>query len=82
MMEDLIDFVSAKAKLPLPTAKVATSATLDCLVPHFSPLLKSSIEVLLLYPELSDAEKDLLIASRVLFPRDTPSMNKPPKLSD
>lgn len=71
-MKDLIEFVSENAKLPLPTANVAASATLDYLTPRFPPLLKSSVEVLLHYPELSEAEKDLLIASRVLFPRTVP----------
>ena len=81
-MEDLIGYVSEKTSLPLPTAKVATSATLDYLTPHLSPLLKSTIEVLLRYPNLSEAEKDLLIATRVLFPSDTSPLNPAPKLSD
>ncbi len=69
-MEDLIDFVSERANLPVNAAKIATSATLDYLTPRFSPLLKCTVEVLLQHPELSEAEKDLLIASRVLFPTD------------
>lgn len=81
-MEDLIGFVSEKARLPLPTAKMVATATLDYLTPHFSPLLKSSVEVLLHYPNLSGAEKDLLIASRVLFPTDTTPMNKPLQRND
>jgi hypothetical protein len=81
-LKDLIDFVSEKAKLPFPLAKNATSAALDYLTPRFSPLLKSSVEVLLHYPDLSEAEKDLLIASRVLFPTDTSLKNKPPQLND
>lgn len=80
-MEDLISYVSEQAKLPLPTAKVVASATLDYLDPHFSPLLKSSIEVLLRYPGLSDAEKDILIAARVLFPKNTATKG-PPRLDD
>ena len=81
-MEDLIGYVSKKAELPLPAAKTVTSATLEYLTPHLSPLLKSSIEVLLQYPNLSDAEKDLLIATRVLFPTDTSPLNNPPELDD
>jgi len=80
-MEDLISYVSEQAKLPLPTAKIVASATLDYLDPHFSPLLKSNIEVLLHYPELSEAEKDILIATRILFPKDTPA-KEPPRLDD
>ncbi len=81
-MQDLIDFVSEKTRLPFPIAQNVTSATLDYLTPHFPPLLKSSIEVLLQYPDLSEAEKDLLIASRVLFPTDTSPQNTPPQFND
>jgi len=81
-MQDLVDFVSEKTRLPFPIAQNVTSATLDYLAPHFSPLLKSSIEVLLEHPNLSEAEKDLLIASRVLFPTDVHPRNKPPQLND
>jgi hypothetical protein len=81
-MEDLIDFVSQKAKLPLPEAKIATSATLDYLSPRVSPLLKSSIEVLLQYPNLSEAEKDILIATRILFPTHATLDNTSSQLND
>ncbi|MAT95672.1 MAG: hypothetical protein CL608_00775 [Anaerolineaceae bacterium] len=81
-MEDLIDFVSERAKLPLPAAENATSATLAYLTPRFSPLLKSTVEVMLHHPHLSDAEKDLLIASRVLFPKDSTFTEDPPRLND
>jgi len=81
-MKDLIDYVSQKTKLPLPAATHATSATLDYLTPHLTPLLKSSIEVLLQYPNLSEAEKDLLIASRVLFPTDKSSNDESPQFHD
>lgn len=80
-MEDLVNYVSEKAELPLPTAEIVTSATLEYLNLNFSPLLKSSIEVLLQYPNLSEAEKDFLIAARVLFPIEASSY-KPPKLDD
>ena len=81
-MEILIDFVAKKAKLPLPEAKVVTSATLDYLTPRFSPLLKSSVEVLLQYPNLSEVEKDILIATRTLFPTDTTPDGTPSQLND
>lgn len=81
-MNDLIDFVSGKAGLPLPAAESAASAALDYLMPRVSPLLKSSVEVLLQYPDLSEAEKDLLIASRVLFPRDRSPTEDPPQLDN
>jgi len=81
-MEDLIEYVSEKARLPLPTAQNATSAMLDYLTPHLTPLLKSSIEVLLQYPHLSEAEKDLFIASRVLFPTGTSPQDKPLQFHD
>ena len=81
-MQDLVDFVSEKTRLPFLMAQSATSATLDYLTPHFPPLLKSSIEVLLQYPNLSEAEKDLLIASRVLFPTDSSPKNTPPQFND
>ena len=81
-MEDLVGYVSKKAELPLPKAQIVTSATLEYLTPRLSPLLRSSIEVLLQYPDLSEAEKDLLIATRVLFPTDTSPLNKPPELDD
>lgn len=81
-MEDLIAFVSEKANLPLPAAKMAATAALDYLEPRSSPLLKNTVEVMLHHPELSEAEKDLLIASLVLFPRDRPSKDDPPQLND
>lgn len=71
-MEDLFNYVSEKAKLPLSTAKIVTSTTLEYLNLNSSPLLKSSVEILLQYPNLSEAEKDILIASRVLFPENPP----------
>jgi hypothetical protein len=81
-MEDLIDFVSQKAELPLPAAKIVASATLHYLTPRFSPLLKNTIDVLLEYPNLSEAEKDILIATRTLFPRNVSLANTPPQLND
>jgi hypothetical protein len=81
-MEDLIGFVSQKAELPLPAAKIVASATLHYLTPHFSPLLKNTIEVLLQYPDLSGAERDILIATRTLFPSNAPSVNTSPRLDD
>jgi hypothetical protein len=81
-MEDLIAFVSEKANLPFPTAKMAATAALDYLKPRSSPLLKSTVEVLLHYPNLNEAEKDLLIASRVLFPKDGSPKDDLPQLTD
>ncbi|MCA9943385.1 MAG: hypothetical protein H6656_17595 [Ardenticatenaceae bacterium] len=82
-MEDLINFVSKKAMLPLPDAKVVASATLDYLTPRLSPLLRSTIDVMLQYPDLSDAEKDMLVASRILFPTDNSlDSNAPLTLND
>lgn len=67
-MEELIDFVSARSAISRPKAREAVTVTLEFLQPSCSSLLKNSIEVLLQYPHLSDAEKDLLIATRALFP--------------
>jgi len=81
-MEDLIDFVSEITRLPLPEAQDAAAATLDYITPRLSPLLKSSIEVLLQYPNLSEVEKDLLIAGRVLFPTDKSPKDEPLRFHD
>lgn len=81
-MEDLIGFVSQKAELPLPAAKIVASATLHYLTPRFSPLLKNTIDVLLEYPNLSEAEKDILIATRTLFPTNALTVNAPTRLDD
>ncbi|MFZ1398342.1 MAG: hypothetical protein WAS33_15665 [Candidatus Promineifilaceae bacterium] len=70
-MDDLVEFVSQRSAISRPKAREAVDVTLDFLRPHCSSLLKSSIEVLLQYPHLSEAEKDLLIATRVLFPIDS-----------
>ena len=70
-MEDLVDFVSRRGEIARPKAREAIAVALEYLKPHCSPLLKNSIEVHLQYPDLSEAEKDLLIATRVLFPTDS-----------
>ena len=81
-MEDLINFVSQKSNLPLTTAEEVAATTLDYLEPHCSQLLKSTIEVMLNYPDLSEAKQDLLIATRVLFPNKFSRPNEPPLFND
>lgn len=82
-MEDLVNYVSAKSNLPRPIAQAATDAALDYLLqPHTSRLLKTYIDVTLHHPELSQGEKDLLIASRILFPEQTNEDKNPPKFND
>jgi hypothetical protein len=63
--------VSRRADIPLPQAIEVVTVTIGYLQPHCSSLLKNSIEVLLKHPHLSQDEKDLLIAIRVLFPFDS-----------
>ena len=70
-MDDLVDFVSQRSEIARPLAREAVTITLNYLRPHCSPLLTNSIEVVLQYPNLSEAEKELLIATRVLFPSDS-----------
>ena len=81
-MEDLVDFVSEQAKLPVPKAKAAIEATLAYIQPSCSTLLKSTIDVLLQYPGMTEVERDLLIATRVLFPDDPAETDAPPTLDD
>lgn len=67
-MDELVDFVCQQANLPTSEAQKVVNAVLDYLTLCCPSVLQNSIEVLLQYPTLSDAEQDLLIASRVLFP--------------